>query len=63
MVQCQGTPLPLSPLTESGNIYLMQAWLVLSSVCTQDRVPLFPFGHGLTYTTFNYERLQVHPWL
>ncbi len=23
--------------------------------------PLFPFGHGLTYTTFSYENLQISP--
>jgi beta-glucosidase len=26
-----------------------------------DKAPLFPFGHGLSYTTFQYANLQVTP--
>jgi beta-glucosidase len=43
-----------NPQTTSMDYYLGYRWFD-----TQAKMPLFPFGHGLSYTTFEYSNLYV----
>jgi beta-glucosidase len=43
-----------NPQTTEMSYYLGYRWFD-----TQGKVPLFPFGHGLSYTTFEYSNLYV----
>jgi beta-xylosidase len=52
--------LPRGPRARSGG-YLAPPLGQHTDVSTVDPTPLFPFGHGLSYTTFSWEDLTVAP--
>jgi beta-glucosidase len=61
---CPSGRLPVSvPRTPGGQptTYLASRLGQANKVSNIDPTPLFPFGHGLSYTSFRYGRLRVHP--
>ena len=42
------------PVNKEGNVF----W---SHYADEENSPLYPFGHGLSYTTFAYSDLKIHP--
>jgi beta-xylosidase len=59
--------LPLSVLGHVGaqpTTYLGSALAQRSKVSSIDPTPLFPFGHGLTYTSFDWQDIRYggHAW-
>ncbi len=55
-------PIELPPETGSQqSSYLAARLASRSAVSTVDPTPLFPFGHGLSYTTFEYSDLSITP--
>lgn len=47
------------PFSGSGNTTTMSYYLGYRWFDNQKKTPLFPFGHGLAYSTFEYSNLQV----
>lgn len=55
--------LPISIPKETGQIpvYYSRRPSSFRSYISMDAKPLYPFGHGLSYTSFNYRDLEVSP--
>jgi beta-glucosidase len=47
------------PFSGSGNTTQMSYYLGYRWFDNQKKTPLYPFGHGLSYSTFEYSNLQV----
>jgi beta-xylosidase len=56
--------LPIEIPASSGSLpasYLRAPLADRTGVSTIDPTPLFPFGHGLSYTSFEYSQLSIRP--
>ncbi|MBO0787919.1 MAG: glycoside hydrolase family 3 C-terminal domain-containing protein, partial [Actinobacteria bacterium] len=51
---------PASPAAQATG-YLRAPLADRTGVSTVDPTPLYPFGHGLSYTTFRYQDLAIRP--
>jgi beta-glucosidase len=55
--------LPISLPRSVGQlpVYYSQKWSARRGYLFGSQEPLFPFGHGLTYTTFSYQDMTIDP--